>query len=526
MTFCTTRAQAVAEMREWLTTALGVSYTGQWGNQCARATQRYAEIIFGGNYGTHHGYGNAVDVIDNASTVYFDKYWYQNGFVPEPGDIIIWKGAAPLWDGKYYGHIAVVESATASRVTVLQQDGAAAPTVKYADGYYYSAKPVHRASFGYRSDAFVGDCRGWLRPKTAKMLYTGADTRGYGTGVASASATTSKTTATQTGSTALKIKNFIDVSDYQPTSVITAVNTDAVSIKASEGVSWTSKNMAGHIEAARRKNIPYSLYHFARGSKNDSDSEAAHFLKAVKPYLSDPLLNHLVLDWEEDGLTNYNQWAEDFLRAVEKGAPGKRRVIYTRLAFLNGRGWTSYGKSHSIWLAWYGSNNTFSGYATNTTEPTSFTTARKNGWHIAAWQYSDRGRLTGYGSDLDLNTSLAVQDNMHLWSTNTPTLLEWIMSNQDTVKKIMQEAIKAEKGTIAKAVLDEIVTLKGDKNGMKSSLRTKIEWMDTEYANIRRNTSKRLEELASSEDEKFELLRAALQEMIAIKEEDHELPTD
>lgn len=179
--YCTTRAEALAEMQEWLKTAPGVLYNGNWGAQCARLTQRYSEIIFGGSYANHHGYGNAINVIDGASRAYFDVYWYQVGFKPEPGDITVWRGKPGLWgSNQLFGHIGVVESATSSSVTVLNQDGAAPPVKRFPDGFYYSQRGAYRSTFRYVNDPGCGNIRGWLRPKTSKVLFSNAIGRGYG----------------------------------------------------------------------------------------------------------------------------------------------------------------------------------------------------------------------------------------------------------------------------------------------------------------------------------------------------------
>lgn len=182
-TYCTTQAQADAEAAEWLATIPGLSKPNAWGNQCSALVQAYVTTLTGRSFADSLGYGNAIDHIDNASTAWFLKVWNDPGNpnqLPRVGDIAVYKGAAPLWDGRYYGHTGVVASFNAAAQTLMQQDGAAPPLVRHSDGYYYSAKPAHTGTFAYVGDPFVGDVRGWLRLKFSRVVYTGADKRGYG----------------------------------------------------------------------------------------------------------------------------------------------------------------------------------------------------------------------------------------------------------------------------------------------------------------------------------------------------------
>lgn len=184
VTYCKTEAQANAEMAEWLKTAVGKSMPNQFGNQCTAAMQWYSVALFGRPWIETLRLGNAIQHIDNANTVYFTKIWNNPNdpnLLPRAGDIAVYKGAAPLWDGKFYGHTGSVDSFNAAAQTLVQQDGAAPPTRVFPGGYSYSVKPAHKGTFLYIGDPSVGDVRGWLRPKWQKVVYTGADTRGYGT---------------------------------------------------------------------------------------------------------------------------------------------------------------------------------------------------------------------------------------------------------------------------------------------------------------------------------------------------------
>lgn len=473
MAYCKNQAQADAEIEEFIKTAPGTPHFNDWYAQCSALVQSYSEALFGLDNKQTIGWGHAKSHIANSSSAYFDKIWNdpkRSDLLPKRGDIISWEGL-PLWGGETFGHTGIVETPRASTVQIIQQDGAAAPAKLHPDGNWYSVKPAHLATFAYVGSASVGDVVGWLRPKWSKVVYTGADKRGYGTAPASAAAKKAPAQKATAKKTSGKVRHFIDVSDFQPTSTITNVQTDAVSIKATEGNGWSSKNMAGHVAAARKKGIPYSLYHFARSSLgNTPEAEADWFLKVAGPYLDDPLLDHLVLDWEEDSQQSKTWWAELFLRRLQKKAPGVRRVLYARVSALSQPGWTNFGKSHTVWLAWYGSNSRVNGYASDW----SWTPKTPAGWTVGAWQYSDKGRLPGYSGDLDLNVSL--DDSM--WSpTKTATkaaAAATVAKKQTTKKDWFDMATKKElKDSLAEVLAELDIPAKGDSKG-------RMKWIESE----------------------------------------------
>lgn len=434
--YCKTQAQADAELDEWLQQALGVSMAGPWGNQCSRLVQQHARDIFGLSPYETLGYGNARDHITNAKPAYYQAVWNdpRNAtLLPRRSDVMIWDGK-PLWDGKLYGHTGVTDRPTATSVRIVQQDGAAAPTALFPDGRRYSVKPAHHGQFAYVTDPAVGSARGWLRPNWKRVVYTGADKRLGRTAAATPAAKAAP---------ASRVLDWIDISDYQPTTVIRDVKTDAVVIKATEGVGWKADNLPGHVAAARAKKLPYMLYHFARATLNGSSAEVAHFLRVAAPYHADPLFAGLVLDFEEDAVMHYGRWGEDFLAEIRRKHPDIRLALYTRAGFLAATGWSQETKNQTpVWIAAYGTDRQMNGYATD------FAGApRVAGWSISAWQYSQRGRLPGYGRDLDLNRTLT-SGRVPMWpapaATSSDDLMEWIVTNEQLARKIINdEARKA-----------------------------------------------------------------------------------
>lgn len=217
---CKNQAQADAEIDEWLKTSVGVAFLGPWLAQCGRYSQDTAMAYFNAPRYVGHGYGDARDIMENCDRKYFDVIWNKPGdpnLIPRRGDLIIWDGI-PLWDGKKYGHIAAVVSATQNNVVVVQQDGAAPPT-RNVGGYEYSVKPAHVATLPYFGPGTVGAVRGWIRPKWQMVNYSGADKRGYGNGVVKEVA--KKAAASTAQSSAYVLDSNPSSNYYTPTEVLT-----------------------------------------------------------------------------------------------------------------------------------------------------------------------------------------------------------------------------------------------------------------------------------------------------------------
>lgn len=394
-TYCKSQAQADAEMLEWLATSLGKSFPNKWGNQCAAYSGATSVAMFGRPWSETLGYGNAIDHIDAASTTYFDKIWNNPNDpnqLPGIGWITCYTGAAPLWDGRYYGHTGVTSFISATSQTQHQQDGAAPPTFLHTDGNYYSRKPVHKATFLYVGDPAVGNIRGWLRPKWQKVVYTGADTRGYGV--------TSKATASSVVKAAvIRPMDGVDVSNWQyskrapaPALDATKVPAGFVGVLATDG-KWANPDMDTALRQAKKSGKKLLVYHYARVSESDSDTQAKLFLKKTQSWIAAGAVP--VLDWEEDAWNHRADWAIDWIKYVEKQT-GKQCVVYQRQAAAAHASWGSFRRP--MWLSWYGSTADMNGYATDFRGMPSVP-----GWKVAMWQYSDHGRLPGYDGYLDLN---------------------------------------------------------------------------------------------------------------------------
>lgn len=167
-------------------------------------------------------------------------------------------------------------------------------------------------------------------------------------------------------------------------------NVDFAIIKATEGVGYTDPAFYDLYNKAKASGKLLGVYHFARPDLNNSAvAEADWFVKVVKPYVREAIL---VLDWESGYLGNV-AWAKTFLDRV-KEQTGIKALIYASRSPINSFDWSSVANAdYGLWVADYGANT---GQAGN--KPV------VKWWPFyILWQYTSKGRVSGYGGNVDLN---------------------------------------------------------------------------------------------------------------------------
>lgn len=184
--------------------------------------------------------------------------------------------------------------------------------------------------------------------------------------------------------------NGIDVSSWQPSNITALVDYDFAIIKATEGTSYVSKSCDPQYQAAKQRGKLLGVYHFASGL--DATQEADFFVDNIKGYIGEAML---VLDWEAGVMAKGSGWVRTFVRRV-KERTGVNPVIYGSSSPLQSYGIPQVAKEENcaLWVAAYPNNNQ-TGY-------------RDEGQLLGSIirQYSSKGRLAGYGGDLDLNRSI------------------------------------------------------------------------------------------------------------------------
>ena len=210
--------------------------------------------------------------------------------------------------------------------------------------------------------------------------------------------------------------NGIDISGHQKGIDLAIVPCDFVIIKATQGVSFISPDFQRQITQALSLGKYAGVYHYANGA--GVDIEADHFIDVVRPYLGKVIL---CLDWEnnKDKYGNNDnpkfaagdyKYCEQLLVAIQKKT-GITPFLYMSKSVARQYKW-EVGRNFPFWCAQYKNYNQ-TGYQTNP-----WTDAK--GW--GAWtgckifQYSSKGRLKGYNSDLDLDLSYIDGDEWLRWA--------------------------------------------------------------------------------------------------------------
>ena len=130
---------------EWKSQAVGrhIDVDGAYGAQCVDVYLDYIQKVIGvSNWGIVSGYGDAAALYPKANTQYFTRF--DASGIPIQGDVIFYGATAT----NSAGHVAVVDSADATGVTCVEQDG---------------FNPGGSCYVKFRK--WNGMCIGWLRPK-------------------------------------------------------------------------------------------------------------------------------------------------------------------------------------------------------------------------------------------------------------------------------------------------------------------------------------------------------------------------
>lgn len=183
--------------------------------------------------------------------------------------------------------------------------------------------------------------------------------------------------------------NGIDVSRWQPANITELVDYDFVIIKATEGTNYVSPFCDAQYQAAKKRGKKLGVYHFASGL--DAVAEANFFVDNIQGYIGEAVL---VLDWEANAVSRGREWVRAFVKQV-KARTQVPPIIYGSASPLSAADIPGVAREENcgLWVAAYPNNNN-SGY-------------RQEDQLLGSVirQYSSKGRLNGYGGDLDLNIS-------------------------------------------------------------------------------------------------------------------------
>jgi len=195
-----------------------------------------------------------------------------------------------------------------------------------------------------------------------------------------------------------KMLNGLDISAYQPTDVLNDIPFDFVVIKATEGDYWVSPNCDAQYQSAVARGKLVGVYHFSNANVNPGQEgacrEAAFFVANIQGYLNGQTL--LVLDHEMiSASAGGASWAKWFMDEIVR-ITGFKPMLYGSRGIICNNSY-SIVNDYPLWVAAYGQNDS-TGYDPNR-DP-----GNVSPWPVVTmFQYTSRGRLSGYNGDLDLN---------------------------------------------------------------------------------------------------------------------------
>lgn len=184
----------------------------------------------------------------------------------------------------------------------------------------------------------------------------------------------------------------IDISSHQAGLNVAALWADFVIVKATEDDDYVNPYMVSQANSTLGASKRLGFYHFAR--PGDAASQARYFVSAVGSLRGKATL---WLDWEANAVEQGPGWAKTFLDTV-RSLTGATPGIYMNGSAVNGYDWSAVAAQYPLW---YAGGPDYSDYGTSYSDP-----AVPN---VSYWgaplihQYTEDGRLPGYGGTLDLN---------------------------------------------------------------------------------------------------------------------------
>ena len=204
---------------------------------------------------------------------------------------------------------------------------------------------------------------------------------------------------------------------------------DFAIIKATEGVGYKDPAFDTLYQRAKASGKLLGVYHFARPDLNNGAiAEADWFVKVIEPYVKEAIL---VLDWETGYLGNV-AWAKQFLDRV-KERTGIKAILYASRSPINSFDWSSVANAdYGLWVADYGANTGSEG-----TKP-----AVKWWQFYILWQYTSRGRVAGYGANVDLNNFYGDAETWRKYATSesnpTPAPTPAKKTNEELANEVLE----------------------------------------------------------------------------------------
>lgn len=187
----------------------------------------------------------------------------------------------------------------------------------------------------------------------------------------------------------------IDAASHQGDMKQSAMDFDALIVKATEGTTYVNPFCDGEFQEAFKLGKKLGVYHFARNANgNTPEAEARFFIENTRGYIGKAIP---VLDWEDKDTSNV-AWAQKWLQEVEK-AYGCKPMLYTSESVVNAYDWSAVAAGdYGLWCAKYRDDIPDYNWDMAGAGPAPSVKYWKT---MALWQWTSVGRLNGHDGNLD-----------------------------------------------------------------------------------------------------------------------------
>ena len=205
--------------------------------------------------------------------------------------------------------------------------------------------------------------------------------------------------------------NGIDIASYQRGINLGIVPCDFVIIKATQGTTYINPDFERAYKQAKDNGKLLGIYHYGNGA--GATNEADFFIKVVGTRIGEAVL---VIDWESAQNSQFGKsdvtYVKTFCDRVYNKT-GVRPIVYMSKSVCRAHDWSSVAKNYALWVAQYANNNT-TGY-----QKTPWTDSRSYGAWTAPviFQYSSKGRLSGWSGNLDLDIAYLTPEQWRAYAT-------------------------------------------------------------------------------------------------------------
>lgn len=197
--------------------------------------------------------------------------------------------------------------------------------------------------------------------------------------------------------------NYVDISSWQYGLSLDTLfganpSLDGVIVKSSGGVSYVQTTCDAWVQWLIKNRKPWGFYHYLDddGRKSSGAEEARFFVSQTRNYFG---LGLPFADYEADAKQMGTGYLKEFLDTVYE-LTGVKAGVYCSLSVVQSQDFSAIAAAgYPLWVAQYPDYNPVYGFVDNPWQKGSYAPFAR----YIAHQYTSRGRLNGWGGNLDFD---------------------------------------------------------------------------------------------------------------------------